>query len=321
VLNGKATEKRISEDLQKQIIRYAKKNGYQPNMLAKSLSTGKSKILGMMVEYISDPFFASIARLIEEKASALGYKLLYSSTENDTQKTKDLIRVYRESQVEGYIIAPPPGIEKEIKALAAGHTPLVLFDRFFPTVSTFNVVVDNCGGCYDATRYFISEGYKHIALVTLDVDQMQMSDRLKGYTQAVTEGERASVIYKVPFVISPEERKKTIVSFLKNNPGVDAVLFATNYLAISGIQAINELQIPIPGEIGVISFDDNTHFDLFTPSITSIAQPVSDISDAIMQLLWMQLNGDSTVRKRKETKVLATKLMIRKSVTGTGAEQ
>src|SRR5690349_20773319 len=116
VLNGKASEKRISRALENKILKYAGKMGYRPDRIAKSLRTGKSRIICMLVEGISGPFFSSIARIIEEKAHQHDYKIFYSSTNNDTAITRELIKVYRDSQVDGYIIAPPPGIEEDIQS-------------------------------------------------------------------------------------------------------------------------------------------------------------------------------------------------------------
>ena len=111
VLNGKADEKKISEDVQRRVSDYIKKVGYQSNLIAKSLRTGKTNIIGMLVEDISDPFFSSISRGVETIAYNHKYKIFFASTENDTEKTKALIKVFRERQVDGYIIAPPPAIK------------------------------------------------------------------------------------------------------------------------------------------------------------------------------------------------------------------
>src|SRR5205823_12757554 len=124
--------------MEKKILNHVKKIGYQPNLVAKSLRTGKTKIIGMLVEYISDPFFASIAGVVEEKAYKHGYKIFYSSTENETKKAKALIQILRDRQVDGYIIAPPPGIEEDIQLLKADGFPVVLFDRYFPKLETNN---------------------------------------------------------------------------------------------------------------------------------------------------------------------------------------
>jgi len=312
VLNGKAEEKRISSDLEKRIMKYVRETGYQLNHVAKSLRTGKSKIIGMLVEDISDPFFSSIARVIEGNAYKLGYKIFYSSTENDPEKTKALIKVLRERQVEGYIIAPPPGIEDDVRGLMNDNLPVVLFDRYFPSLTTTNVVVDNFGGSYSAIQHFIENGCKRIGIVTLESEQTQMRDRLKGYTKAIGEHSLKPCVCKISYELKQDKIVPIIYSFLEKNPNLDAVLFATNYLAVSGLEAINQLKWMIPGDIAVIGFDDNTHFSLFSPAVTAVAQPVQEISETIIQKLIGSLSGVPKTSE-KTTIVLPTQLIIRES--------
>lgn len=312
VLNGKASEKRISRALENKILKYADKMGYRPNRVAKSLRTGKSRIIGMLVEGISDPFFSSIARIIEEKAHQHDYKIFYSSTSNDTAITKELIKVYRDTQVDGYIIAPPPGIEEDIRGLMEDNLPVVLFDRYFPGMATHNVVVDNYNGSFQAIQHFLENGYKQIGFVTLDSRQTQMTGRLNGYTKAIKEYKLEKYVLKIPFGTEDTLAAAKIKSFLKKNTGLDAVLFATNYLAISGLEAIDELGLSIPEDIGVVGFDDNTHFSLFSPSITAIAQPVQMISEETVRKLMMCLSGREK-ELTKETTVLPVKLIERES--------
>ena len=312
VLNGKASEKRISRALENKIIKYALKSGYRPNRVAKSLRTGKSRIIGMLVEGISDPFFASIARIIEEKAHQHDYKIFYSSTKNDAAITKELIKVYRDTQVDGYIIAPPPGIEEDIRGLMEDDLPVVLFDRHFPGLATHNVVVDNFSGSFQAIQHFLQNGYENIGFVTLDSRQTQMTDRLNGYTKAMKENKLDKWVLKIAYGTENSLAVAKIKSFLKKNPLLDAVLFATNYLAISGLEAIDDLGLSIPEDIGVIGFDDNTHFSLFSPSITAIAQPVQMISEEAVRKLMICLSGKEKDLP-KETTVLPVKLIERES--------
>jgi LacI family transcriptional regulator len=118
----------------------------------------------------------------------------------------------------------------------------------------------------------------------------------------------------VSFDLKPDQEKITheIKLFLQTNPQVDAILFATNYLAISGLEAIKQLGLSVPRDIAVIGFDDNTHFSLFSPSITAVAQPVQEISDQVMQQLMGCLTGNEKAPEKK-TIVLQTKLIIRES--------
>lgn len=312
VLNGKAEERRISTGMTKKVLEYAEKIGYQPNMIARSLRTGKSNIIGMLVEDISDPFFASIARLVEKNAALHNYKLFYSSTENNASKAKGLIRAFRDQQVDAYIIAPTPGIEKEIQLLLNEKAPLVLFDRFFPNIPTNNIVVDNFGGALNATNHLLKNGYKNIAFITLRSKQKQMTDRLEGYIEAVNQQLKPAYINQIDYLFSEEILQEKIEQYINKNPQLDAIFFATNYLAISGLRALKKIGLNIPNEVAVLGFDDNTHFNLFTPSITSVAQPIEKISEEIVRVLIKNIQHNISESDR-ENVVLQTELIVRES--------
>jgi len=314
VLNGKATEKRISGEMEQRILKHVKQLGYRPNRVAKSLRTGKSRIIGMLVEGIADPFFSAIARNVEEQAYKLDYKIFYASTENETRIAKDIIGAFRDTQVDGYIIVPPPGLEDEIQGLMDDNLPVILFDRYYPGLSTCNIVVDNFDGVYQAMRHFVKHNFKNIGFVTIHSTQTQMRDRLNGYHHAVSENNLTPYVKMIGFDLKPDQEKIAveIKQFLQENPQIDAVLFATNYLAISGLEAIKQLGLSIPNDMAVIGFDDNTHFSLFSPSITAVAQPIREISDQVMHQLMACLTGNEKLPGKK-TIVLQTKLLIRES--------
>jgi len=313
VLNGKAAERRISPAVEKKILDHVEESGYQINRIAKSLRTGKSKIIGMLVEDISDPFFAGISRIIEAYAHKHDYKIFHASTENNVRITRELIQVFRGTQVDGYIIAPPPGIETDIEALMEDNLPVILFDRFFPGLKTHNVVVDNFGGAHLAIEHLFSNHYKQPGFVTLDSEQTQMKDRLAGYEKAVSENGVEPVVLKIPYGMEREkEVVKRIDDFLQQQPQLDSLLFGTNYLAISGLQAIHNRHLKVPEDIAIVGFDDNTHFSLFSPSISAVAQPVEAMSETVIDALMKCLNKPGKLLS-KETIVLPTKLVVRQS--------
>ncbi len=316
VLNGKAREKRISTALEKKILNYTEKYNYRPNMLAKSLRVGKSKVIAMLVEGIDDPFFSSITRIVEKEMSRKGYKTFFASTENDPELTEDLIRVFRDAQVDGYIIVPPPDIEDSLISLIKDKVPMVLFDRYFPGLETCNVIVNNFQGTYDAMQHFFKLGYKHIGFVTLDSSQIQIAERLKGYKKAMREKHLSTCVQKISFGLRQDQKKITniIKGFLVKNNHLEAVLFATNYLSINGLEATRILKIKIPDDMAVIGFDDNAHFPLFSPAITAIAQPIKELSEQVVKQLITRLNGQEAQVPNK-TIVLPTKLTVRESTS------
>ncbi|SDT36545.1 transcriptional regulator, LacI family [Mucilaginibacter mallensis] len=311
-INGKASEKLISVELENRIMSYIEEVGYRPNHFAQGLRTGKTKMIAMMVEDISDPFFSAIARLMEEAAYKREYKILYSSTENDHQKTRDLIDAYRGMQVDGYIIAPPLGIENELKGLTDDGYTVVLFDRTLPGIELNSVVVDNYTSSYSAVNYLLNNGYENIAMITLLSEQIQMAERRLGYLSAVTEAGRPYLLKRIAYHDQQEHAIFEIEEFLKAHQQIDAVFFATNYIADSGLEAIRNLMLQIPDDIAVIVFDDDNFYRLHTPSITAIAQPIKEISEQVINMI-LKLLASPVPARSVNSIVLPTKLMIRNS--------
>src|SRR5690606_29600035 len=126
IMNGKAKEKGISDKLVAKVMKLVEEVGYQPNYIAQSLRTGKTKIIGLIIEDISNPFFANIAKLIEDKVFENGYRILYCSTENKPGRAKSFLSMFKHLNVNGYIIAPTPGIEKDLDLLTSGTSPIIL---------------------------------------------------------------------------------------------------------------------------------------------------------------------------------------------------
>ncbi|RFS19847.1 LacI family transcriptional regulator [Chitinophaga silvatica] len=297
VLNGKAKEKRISEQVSKRIIKIAERLKYKPNQLARGLRTGKTKTIGLIVEDIANNFFATLAKVVEDEADKHHYKVLYGSTEDNTDKAKGLLEVLKYRQVDGYIITPTKNLDKEIELLGEAGKPIVLMDRYFPHLESHYVVLDNFKGAYDATTHLIEQGYKKIAIVTIASDQTQMKDRLNGFTAALKDHKipfNKSLVKRLPFDLDRENFIQEIKSFLLSVKDIDAVFFATNYLGISGIESIRALNWKIGKEIGVVGFDDHDLFRLHSPSITCVSQPLQAIGENIVDILMKELNRPGT---------------------------
>lgn len=310
VLNGKAKEHRVSDKVVRKIQKFIKDTGYQPNAVARSLRTGKSYTIGLMIEDISNPFFATIARLIEDRAYQSGYKIIYCSTNNDAKKATELIQMFEDRGVDGYIIAAPEGMEQELKALLKKSRPLVLFDRFFPKIDTDYVIIDNEESAFKATRHLIQQGYKKIAFVTIASNLAQMKARMTGYKSAMQKNKLPSRVKEVVYALEDKKRVTMITQFLKENRDTEAIIFATNYLGVNGLEAIQKAGLAIPGDLAVVSFDDHILFSLSRPSITVVAQPVEQIAEQVINTLLVKLQNPAG---KKKTLEIPTTLLIRES--------
>ncbi|GAA4313913.1 substrate-binding domain-containing protein [Compostibacter hankyongensis] len=321
VLNGKAREKRISEAVCQRVQELVCALKYKPNQVARGLRTGQTKTIGLMVEDISNNFFATLARIIEDEADRHGYKVLYCSTENNTEKAKELLQMLHHRQIDGYIITPTNGIEEEIRELLQHKRPMVLIDRYFPEIPTNYVMVDNFRGAYMATEYLIKSGYRKIGIVTLASEQVQMQDRLEGFMAAMHQYKlpvRKYDLKKIPFEQQREKTVQEIVRFLRPATRPEAVFFTTNYLGIYGLEAIKQLGIPVPEELAVISYDDHDLFRLHNPSITCMAQPIAEIGRQVVQVLVREMeeqngNGNGNGNVNVNQLVLPASLVVRSS--------
>ena len=311
IMNGKEKEKRISDAMVKKVRSEALKLGYRANQSAKSLRTGKTSLIGLMVEDISNPFYANIAKLIEEKVYANGYKIIYCSTENDSNRGREFLRVFQTLGVDGCIIAPTMGMEADIKEMVDSGMNIVLFDRKFKNKITDVVMVDNKGGMYSAVRHLVDRGFKNIALIALALDKPEKEDRIIGYQKAIADYGLATHLYPLPFKVH-QEYVEEIRSILAENPTLDAVIFGTNYLGISGLEAINTLKLKIPNDLAMVSFDDHDLFRIHKPGISVIAQPIEEIAQTSIDTLLKKLQA-SKGKKTVETIALKTSLIVRES--------
>lgn len=293
VLNGKAKEMRISHDLAEKIKALAKEANYQPNYTAVSLRTGRTKILGLIVEDISNVFFASLAKTIEDEAYALGYKIVYCSTENNDEKGSELIRMLSHQQVEGFLITPSKGMAAEVSNLLDHKKPVVLMDRYFKDLEVPYVLVDNQAGVKEGMAHLLQKGHQKIAFITVDLDQVQMKEREKAY-KACMKGHpyEENLILKLSYTVKPDAAVEQISAFLKGIPDLEAVFFATNYLGVYGLESIKALGWSIPDDLAVICFDDHDIFRLYTPGITIIKQPIKSIAVTAIQMLMKQFQHE-----------------------------
>lgn len=292
ILNGKAREMRISATLEKKVTSMAKKAGYHPNQLAISLRTGKSQILGLVVESISGHFFAALAKVIEDEAERYGYRVLYCSTENDPKKGSELIRMLTQRKVDGFLVTPTRGMENDIRELYEDKQPLVLIDSYFPDLKVPAVLVDNYKGVSEGMRHLIERGHQSIALVTIDIPLEQLKLREKAYKDALAKIKPKAVkplVLRVPFNNTKEESIAMIEAFIKKHPGIDAIFFATNYLGVAGLESIRKAGLRIPDDIAMVSFDDVDLFRLYPPGISAVQQPVEAIAKTAIELLMKQI--------------------------------
>jgi LacI family transcriptional regulator len=312
VMNGKEKQGRVGPDMAERIRKAAAKLHYQPNFIAKSLKSGRTNTIGLIVADISNSFFSSIARIIEDEAQKLGYVVIFGSSDEDEKKQNDLITVFLNRQVDAFIIAPTKGTEPQIKLLQKKNVPVVLVDRYFTTLPVDSVHINNYQAAFDAVQHLIANNRKKIAMVVYDTPLAHMQQRQEGYRGALKAN---GIRFRKKWLVQASynnitEDVQSGLSGLLDPLEVDAVLFATNSLAVAGLKKINELGIVVPKDLATISFDENDVFDFFYSPVSYVSQSVADIGK---EALLLAVDRIIHPRKKSVEKTIDAVLVVRKS--------
>lgn len=158
VMNNKADGKdtyRVNKETAQRILEVAQKLNYQPNNAARTLRSGKTNTIGVIVSDISNKFFADIARCIENHAYKHKYTVLFGSTDENPQKLENLIEVFRNKGIDGLVVVPCEGADEIIRDIARQNIPLVLLDREVPDLEVSSVVLNNRRAGYETTEALI----------------------------------------------------------------------------------------------------------------------------------------------------------------------
>ncbi|MBI0297212.1 LacI family DNA-binding transcriptional regulator [Streptomyces sp. PRKS01-29] len=158
----------VSPETRERVRAAAEKLGYRANQLARSMITGRTHTLGVVIADIQNPFFAGVTRGITDAAHAAGYQVLLANTDEDLGAERAAVKTLCDKHVDGLVVAPASTTEiGHLAALVEGVCPVVLLDRHAPSLATDAVTVDNQGASEDAVRRLIAAGHRRIALVTL----------------------------------------------------------------------------------------------------------------------------------------------------------
>lgn len=296
VLSGKEKEGRVGAEIAQKIRDIAQELNYQPNLLAKSLRNGRTYTIGLIIADISNPFFANIAREVEDESRRNGYTVIIGSSDENADKAWDLMNVLLNRQVDGFIIVSSENSERLVEHLQQIKMPFVLLDRHFPQYATDVVVTDNAKASYVAGTHLIDNGYKRIGFVAYASGMFHVNERIRGYQDAIRDrGITPSLnwVKRVRFAQMDTEIRTAIDELLSGENPIDAVIFSTYGLAVNGLKYINELRLRVPDDLGIVSFGQAEVFDLYYCPISFMRQPIEILGKKAVEVLLERLQqGD-----------------------------
>jgi DNA-binding LacI/PurR family transcriptional regulator len=299
---------RISDRTKKKVFKKIKELNYQPNMMATALTGKRTQSIGLLIPDLANPFFAELARSIEDRGHELGYNLVICSTDYNPAKEIEYIELLKRKKVDGIILAS--GFEQLEKIEELNETlPISVVARDFPSSFVNTVSFDDFHGGYKATSYLIELGHKKIAIIARDV--WSNRERLRGYENAIKE-HNIKYSYDLEYIkeSNVEWGKFMTEKYLNSNNPPTAILACNDLLAAGAIQAVKEQGLKVPDDISVIGFDNTIISTITDPPLTTIAQPMQGMGKQVMDLM----DGDIKQKITDKSRItLIPKLVIRKS--------
>lgn len=310
VLNGKSRQYRVSEEMTRKVLDIANELNYRPNLAAKSLRSGISKTIGVVLSDISNPFFANIARHIENIAEKTGYSVLFASSDESAKKMERQIGALLNKGIDGLIVVPCERSEKKLESLAAEGFPIVQMDRYIKCPDMNYVCLDNFSATYKATKHLIENGYAKIGIIAYGVALMHMTERIRGYAEAMSDNGLGAGI--MTGTVSHNRMRETSGAAVADmlNRGADALVFASNTISIESLYFIKDMGIEVPDRLGLVGFDGSDVFDFFHSPLTYVRQPTELLAAQAVNVLRNQMENNTPIRQRIE---IEGELIIRAS--------
>lgn len=278
---------RVSETTRKRILEIAKKLNYQPNFAARTLRRGRSMVIGALLSDISNVFYGEIAKELEDIAFHHGYTVLFGSTDESPEKMERLVRSFIDKGVEGFIIVPCEGSERILRHIYNIGIPLVIMDRKDYDIPAPKVVLNGVEAMKNAVNLLVKKGITNIEMMSYTMRVSSISDREVGFLEsmkALGAGDEDIRIHRLPFNRIQEATNEIIPSILERN--VKGLVFATNSLSVAAIRKLFSMGISIQQDVHIVGFDNSEVYNLFTPAIPHVCQPIDRICKETLSLLF-----------------------------------
>ncbi|GAB2514893.1 LacI family DNA-binding transcriptional regulator [Nocardia heshunensis] len=260
--------------------------GYRPNAVARSLKTSRTMTLGLVVPDNSNPFFAELARAIEEVAFEAGYSLLLGNAMDDDARESAYIRTLIDRQVDGLIVAPAHGASSWISELSGTAVPRLILDREIELPGATHVLVDNEGGAYQATEHLLAHGLTRIGCIAGSDGIHPTVDRVAGWRRALTEAGRVpaeEMLVHTAFGRAEGYRAGRALLARPDRP--EALFVTSDEQALGVLRAAAELGLNIPRDIAICAFDGIEGSAYTVPALTTMRQPFESLGRSAVEWL------------------------------------
>jgi len=292
VLSGKSG-KRVSPATREAVIEAAREMNYQINEVARSLRTGKTKIIGVIVTDISNEFFGRLAFYIQEEAKKYGYLVITANSNESKQELDNLVTMLINKKVDGFIIVPTEDGQEILQHILDKEIPLVQIDRYCKGIDADYVGINNYGITVNAIQNLVTAGNSRIGMICYDLNLNAMRERRQGYIDVLKNHQLLdrSLIKDIQYDQQENQIKDAMIELLDKTNPIDSIFFCSRRIFITAMKYISLLGLELSDSQHLLCFDEVDGLLSNHGKIHYIKQPVENLGTKSLHLLMEKING------------------------------
>jgi LacI family transcriptional regulator len=307
----------VSKQTRARVEEAIRDSDYVPSSNAQSLRNDRTKTIGLIVPDSANPFFAEIAKGVEDAGFEAGYAVILCNSNMILQRELAYLHVLESKGVDGIIFIATTAAIKHIEPIVQRGIPVVIFYRNAGNLNVDTFRIDNFGVGNTAGKYLLNLGHRKIACIMPASCETPSMQRVEGFVQAL----RANKVRADPALMLQGDNKiasgeDAVSKLIKQGKTFTAIYSTNDAMAIGAIRALHHAGIRIPQEVSIIGTDDLTLASYSEPPLTTIHQPTKAAGQQAIQYLVERIEGKFSNGPREV--VLETRLIQRGSCTRRG---
>jgi LacI family transcriptional regulator len=302
----------ISQETRGRVEKTVAELGYVRNALAASLRFKQTKTIALVLTDITNPFFTTIARGVEDTASENNFNVIFCNTDESLEEEAEHLNALLQKQVDGVLLVPACNTGELVRFIQERKTPIVVLDRHLSDTKVDTVRCDSRQGAYELVKHLLDLGHERIAILSGPATVSTATDRVAGYRLALQAAGRSADTELVWFGEYTQASGYLMAQqALASTPKPTALFAANNFIAIGAYRALQDAGLRIPTDVSLVAFDDLPAALVMEPFLTVAAQPAYEMGQQGTELLLTRLAGKGPGEPQEI--VLPTQLIVRRS--------
>jgi LacI family transcriptional regulator len=285
--------------------------GYVPNMLGPSLRFNQTNTLALILTDITNPFWTTVARGVEDAAQEKKYSVILCNTDENLQKQDQYLTMLLKRRIDGILFVPADNSAEAVQLIQKQNVEVVVLDRRIPNVDVDIVRGDSFGGAYKLAKHLVDLGHHHIAILSGPQNIFTSTERVAGFRQAMIETGLQHNLENVYWGSFRQNPGDIAEKALQASPSPTAFLAVNNFIANGALQTFFHAGLRVPEDVSLVSFDDIPEIINPAPFLTVAVQPAYDMGYQATQLLLSRLQNEGPAERQEI--VLPTEIFIRHS--------